>query len=212
MTPAKRLLADWKQGNWHPGLCEHAWQQLDVSADSHSLYTAIIFQNAIAGFDITQLEHAVAIVDEIKPRWHSATLRLISSCLQCDQKDLACRLVDQQLAGALTPSRYYLLSRNPAVLSLLYETYPEKYSWALPSLKRAANKLMVHSKPLGDSLISTLIASATSTHPVSVAIVGNGPELLNQVEGDEIDAHQLVIRFNKVHLKRRALHPYRPQD
>ena len=199
----QQLLSDWEKGNWHPELCESAWLQLEARPDVNSLYMAVKVQNAIAGLSNSDLNHAVAAIQELDCRWHAATLRVISSCLQLKRDDLACQLIEQQLRGHLTPARYHLLSRNPSVLSLMHEAQPDRFWLVLRRLKHSAKTLMTRSKPLSYQLLVTLSDSPAEAAPLSVAIVGNSPMLLAKTDGEEIDSHDLVIRFNNVHLNKK---------
>ena len=202
---APQLLNDWQQGNWHPGLCELAWQQVEIAPGCKALYTALKIQNAIAGIQASHVNYAIDVSEELDCCWHAVTHRLISSCLQVQREDLACHLLEKQLKGAVTPIRYYLLSRNPSVLSLLHKLDPARLPWRSGALARCANSLMANSRPLNHQLLATLSDPPPSESAVTVAIVGNSPALLERADGQDIDSHEVVIRFNSAHLNEQIL-------
>ncbi len=76
-------------------------------------------------------------------------------------------------------------------------------SWLQNKYRSKAMRLRESSISLQNALCQHLYHSAQCKHnPASqagtVAVVGNSPDLLRQGKGEEIDSHDLIVRFNKI--------------
>lgn|GEM_PF-7079308 len=219
-SESKKLHHQFNSGNWTPGLFEHINNTDIDSLDARSLirYLDIHFylnefclknwkrsakravqlntQRQTLYFKLTYLlatpalikdvcmEHRTHLLEELRNSLKVARFQPIASCI---------------LPGCLGTR----LSHYPGLLRHELQLAPTcRFNNAIADvLSRRAQALDALTTTFEQALRNleyTIGESAVSGKPIQIAVVGNSPSLLQANRGNEIDAADLVIRFNHV--------------
>ncbi|MFK7889191.1 MAG: glycosyltransferase family 29 protein [Granulosicoccus sp.] len=184
----------WLGGSWSPELCDAAWTAVDAYPSARNLYLALRVQHAISGLKQHHLDYTYHLVGTLKNPWRPVTLRLLCANLQRRNTETADALIDQFLQGPITPLRAYLLSGFPLALVYLLEKQPERFSKKLRKLAEDALDLKCRSQQMSMAFMQSLAIEQNKS--CTVAVVGNGPGVLERRDGAFIDDHDVVVRFN----------------
>lgn len=175
-----------RAGRWSPSIIESARQLLHTKTllptPQQWLATIDLLHNTV-GVDDTLFEN---LLDLARTRSLLAnadvSFRLAAIANQLGRYERATTLISAHLPGKLSK-----LYRYPRLLLLAQQVNPA------PDLDPVAAELAM---TLSDRC--TLFSDwLRARKPDSIALVGNGPQTRGMALGEEIDAHKLVIRFNR---------------
>lgn len=184
----------WLRGRWSHELCDAAWTEVDAHPSARNLYLALRVQHAISGLKQHHLDYTYHLVGSLRNPWRPVTMRLLCANLQRRDIETADALIDEFLLGPITPLRAHLLSGFPLALAHLLENQPERLSTKLRKLAEDALDLRCRSQQMSMAFMQSL--AIDQTKPCTVAVVGNGPGVLEKRDGAFIDDHDVVVRFN----------------
>lgn len=199
VTDDDDVFTRWKRGDWQACLPHAALHQAQTKATLENIHLALQIKHAIGGFSVDDL---VTFHDMLNPlsehvRWSRAVLRLLCAHLQLENPDSAHDIVLRFLTGRCPLVRTRTLQRFPLALQFLIEHYPEKLSLLHWRKAEQAVQLADQIDRFDSQLIKGLCNDNTQNErKQTVAIVGNGPSLLDKTNGQFIDCHDVVIRFN----------------
>ncbi len=178
------------QGDWHPSLCDEllaaAWQQ----PNAKNLMLALDAVHSIKGVDAALIDRVDALVaGRLIPHW-PLLYRLCSFDIALNRTAHVEARLGQLPSSAGQFFQHRAITQFPRVLHYLAgkNVLPKK----LHAQAQIAEKLLKNTRFMQTTL-NELIAKTKSP---TVAVVGNGPSMHGSKAGQEIDAKDLVIRFN----------------
>lgn len=192
--------AAWKSGNWQPSLSNAALYSAQKNPTLGNVYLALQIKHAIDGIAVDDLATFHKLLDQSPEhaRWSKVALRLLCAQLQLKNLDSAHELVSCFLPGSCKITKTKTLHRFPLALRFLAQHYPEKLGILHQKKASLAIQLTDQIACFDVQLLNGLCNQ--DGRPVerkrTVAIVGNGPSLLHKPNGQIIDDHDVVLRFN----------------
>lgn len=195
----------WQQGRWSQDLCDAAWYQADSKPTAGNLHTALKVQHALSGLQPHHLNFAQHLISELRNPWQAVTVRLLCARLQLKQYETAQSVLDQMLTGSITLLRARLLAGFPLALAFIQQQQPDRLRGRLFHLAKIAQQLQRSSRQVSPATIQSLSERNINQNfgNCRVAVVGNAPCLLNSRDGQLIDEHDVVVRFNAADVSER---------
>lgn len=190
----------WKRGDWSRSLPAIALRQAQKNPSVKNISLALNVQHAIAGLDSASVECCSQLVIETlkKSHWSIAAVRILCAQLQLGKIDMAHAFVPQCLPGNCSLPRARLLNRFPTALRFLQEHYPQKLRNSQKYKCWQSEKLLEHIELIDELIVHSHYGQKQSAiQKITVALVGNGPSILDHPQGQYIDSHDVVIRFNR---------------
>ena len=190
----------WKNGDWHADLPKQARHVAREQPTINRVYVALQIQHAVCGFDAKTLEDYTALLTTCKKntQWSKPAIRLLCTHVQAHNSDAAHEIVARFMIGKCPHWLSYSLARFPLALQFLAKHYSGKLNGYLLKKANAANSLLNRLYNAEQLLTPRHADAQTKGHKkIRVAIVGNGGSLLDRANGEFIDEHDIIIRFNK---------------
>ena len=186
------LKAAFFEGNWHDSLCTQLWSIAERQPSAANLKLALDTSHCIEGIDNTRIEQVDELIKDRRLTSWPLFFRLCSFDIATNRTDRLQAPLTQHIGTSLSFRQRRALMKFPRVLDYLNQHHQALLNRKLFVEAEKARGLLARSitiKQLLDEL-------GTADSSKRVALVGNGPSLEGNAAGNDIDAHDIVIRFN----------------
>jgi len=186
------LKAAFRDGDWHDSLCAQLWSIAERQPSAANLKLALDTSHCIEGVDDTRIEQVDELIKERRLTSWSLFFRLCSFDIATNRSDRLHARLEQHISTSLGFRQRRALMKFPRVLDYLNQHHHTLLNQKLFSQAEKARGLLARSIAI-NQLLEEL---GTVDSGKRVALVGNGPSLEGNGAGTDIDAHDIVIRFN----------------
>ena len=186
------LKAAFRQGDWHDSLCEQLWTIAEQQPSAANLKLALDTSHCIEGVDNSRIEQVEELIKDRRLTSWPLFFRLCSFDIAANRTDQLQARLTQHIGKSLGFRQRRALMKFPRVLDYLNQHHQALLNQKLFMQAEKARGLLARSIPI-NQLLDELGAGHSGKR---VALVGNGPSLENNNAGTDIDAHDIVIRFN----------------
>ena len=196
----RQTLTEWQTGRWHPQLPERALQCALANPSADNLYLALKIHHALREPDADSLAAVETLMCQSTHQffWSSLSLRLLCAYLQSGRMEAAHSVVQRYMPGKPNVLATLRARRFPTALAFFTEQYEHLLNNKLQRQAKLAQRLLRLKKSVDERLFLDLHSNKPDNNatPVTVAVVGNAPSLLDVPRGRHIDEHDVVVRFN----------------
>ena len=198
----RRLHRRFQCGDWSAELAHDCTRHMQKQPDAAGLCLYLDVRHCLDGVDESTLERIGLLQHETGITADTLVLRLASHAHRLGQPAGPALFAYREHTRRRFRRRSVARSLTGYPLLLASCDEPDRAPYRLSSrelgllpLAQALEARLVTWK----SLLNRLLAPVPN-HPVTIAVVGNAPTLLERDDGERIDSADLVIRFNRVEL------------
>ncbi len=186
------LKAAFRNGDWHDSLCAQLWSIAEQQPSAANLKLALDASHCIEGVDESRIEQVDDLIKDRRLTSWPLFFRLCSFDIAANRTDRLQARLEQYVGTNLGFRQRRALTKFPRVLDYLNQHHHPLLNRKLFKYAGQARGLLVRCVTIGELLEELGIQDSAKR----VALVGNGPSLESKAAGADIDAHDIVIRFN----------------